>query len=110
MTVLTETVFVGDCRDIMPKYGPSDMILADLPDGDTSLAWYRRVDGWIALARAVLRPTCSLRGFGSLRHFMATADRLAGCRHLGCEIDADMAEKARARITAVLSFSGRASP
>lgn len=110
MTVLTETVLAGDCRDLMPKRGPFDMILADPPYGDTSLAWDRRVDGWIALARAALRPTGSLWVFGSLRHFMATVDRLAGCRYLGCEIEADIAEKARARIAAVLSFSGRTSP
>ena len=77
MTILTETVLAGDCRDLMPKRGPFDMILADPPYGDTSLAWDRRVDGWIALARAALQPTGSLWVFGSLRHFMATADQFA---------------------------------
>lgn len=71
------TILTGDCRDLMPGRGPFDMILADPPYGDTSLAWDRRVAGWIALARAALTPTGSLWVFGSLRHFMATADQFA---------------------------------
>jgi site-specific DNA-methyltransferase (adenine-specific) len=38
------------------------------------------------------------------------ACRLTGRRYLGCEIDAAMAEKARARIGAVLPFDRRATP
>ncbi|MVA32568.1 DNA-methyltransferase [Agrobacterium vitis] len=71
------TILTGDCRDLMPARGPFDMILADPPYGDTSLAWDRRVAGWIVLARATLVPTGSLWVFGSLRHFMATADQFA---------------------------------
>lgn len=71
------TVLTGDCRDLMPAHGPFDMILADPPYGDTSLAWDRRVDGWLPLARDALRPSGSLWVFGSLRCFMATADRFA---------------------------------
>ncbi|WP_110754728.1 DNA-methyltransferase [Phyllobacterium leguminum] len=71
------TIVTGDCRQIMPMRGPFDIILADPPYGETSLAWDRRVDGWIALARAALRSTGSLWVFGSLRHFMATADQFA---------------------------------
>jgi site-specific DNA-methyltransferase (adenine-specific) len=67
------TILTGDCRAIMPAHGPFDMILADPPYGDTSLAWDRRVDGWIALVRAALSPSGSLWVFGSLRCFMATA-------------------------------------
>lgn len=77
MTMLSEIVLAGDCRALMPSHGPFDMILADPPYGDTSLAWDRRVDGWIALARTALSPTGSLWVFGSLRCFMATADRFA---------------------------------
>lgn len=68
------TVLTGDCRNLMPAHGPFDMILADPPYGDTSLAWDRHVDGWLPLARDALRPTGSLWVFGSLRCFMATAD------------------------------------
>ena len=74
------TILTGDCRRLMPANGPFDLILADPPYGDTSLAWDRRVDGWITLAREALRPTGSLWVFGSLRCFMATADRFADAR------------------------------
>lgn len=76
------TVLTGDCRDLMPVHGPFDMILADPPYGDTSLAWDRRVDDWFPLARAALRPAGSLWVFGSLRCFMATAGQFtdAGLR------------------------------
>ncbi|RCI80093.1 site-specific DNA-methyltransferase [Brucella anthropi] len=77
MTMLSESLLTGDCRDLMPAHGPFHMILADPPYGDTSLAWDRRVDGWIARARDALRPTGSLWVFGSLKCFMATADRFA---------------------------------
>lgn len=77
MTVLPEIILSGDCRDRMPARGPFDMILADPPYGDTSLAWDRRVEGWLALARGALAPTGSMWVFGSLRSFMATADRFA---------------------------------
>ena len=46
MTVFSETVLAGDCRALMPLHGPFDLILADPPYGDTSLAWDRRVDGF----------------------------------------------------------------
>ncbi|SMH43385.1 DNA-methyltransferase [Azospirillum agricola] len=67
------TLLTGDCRAVMPPRGPFDLIVADPPYGDTSLAWDRRVDGWLPLARAALRPSGSLWVFGSLRSFMATA-------------------------------------
>lgn len=71
------TILTGDCRALMPAHGPFDMILADPPYGDTSLAWDRRVEGWLTLARESLRPTGSLWVFGSLRCFMATAHQFA---------------------------------
>lgn len=71
------TILAGDCRALMPAHGPFDMILADPPYGDTSLAWDRRVDGWLPLARAALKPSGSLWVFGSLRSFMATAGQFA---------------------------------
>ncbi|HMO31013.1 site-specific DNA-methyltransferase [Enterovirga sp.] len=71
------TILTGDCRDLMPGHGPFDMIVADPPYGDTSLAWDRRVDGWLTLAQAALAPTGSVWVFGSLRSFMGTADRFA---------------------------------
>lgn len=77
MTVLPQTIVTGDCREEMPWYAPYDMILADPPYGDTSLAWDRRVEGWVELARAALSPTGSLWVFGSLRSFMKTAGHFA---------------------------------
>ena len=71
------TILTGDCRDQMPWHAPYDMILADPPYGDTSLAWDRRVEGWLPLARTALRRTGSIWVFGSLRSFMATADHFA---------------------------------
>jgi site-specific DNA-methyltransferase (adenine-specific) len=66
------TLLTGDCRALMPAHGPFDMILADPPYGDTSLAWDRRVEGWLALAAKALKPSGSMWLFGSLRSFMAT--------------------------------------
>jgi len=77
MTIPGFSVIAGDCRLLMPAQGPFDLILADPPYGDTSLAWDRRVDGWLRLACAALKPSGSLWVFGSLRSFMATADQFA---------------------------------
>lgn len=71
------TVLAGDCRLVMPAYAPFDMILADPPYGDTSLAWDRRVEGWLAAARDALAPSGSLWLFGSLRSFLAVAPDFA---------------------------------
>lgn len=43
------TVLTGDCRQLMPTRGQVDMIIADPPCGDTSLARQRRVDGRLPL-------------------------------------------------------------
>ncbi len=100
------TILNGDCRILMLAHGLLDLILADTPYGDTTLAWDRRVDGWLPLACAALKLSGSLWMFGSLRSFMATADR----RYLGCEIDVGMVELAPARIASVLSFTEGAQP
>ncbi|WP_296739744.1 site-specific DNA-methyltransferase [Mesorhizobium sp.] len=69
-------VLSGDCRELMPAFGPFDMIVADPPYSDTSLVWDRRVEGWLSLAHQALRPTGSMWLFGSLRAFMAIAAEL----------------------------------
>ena len=71
------TILTGDCRIVMPDHGPFNLIVADPPYGDTSLAWDRRVDGWLKLACAALTPSGSLWVFGSLRCFMTTAEQFA---------------------------------
>lgn len=68
-------MLVGDCRAIMPGHAPFDMILADPPYGDTALKWDRDVDAWHRLSAHSLSPTGSLWVFGSLRYFMANAQR-----------------------------------
>ena len=73
MTSLDHTVLTGDCRILMPERGPFDIIEADPPCGDTSLAWDHCVDGWPALARESLKPSGTLWIVGSLRAVMATA-------------------------------------
>lgn len=60
-------ILTSDCRELMPSHGPFDMILADPPYGETSLAWDRRVEGWIALARAALKPTGFLEALATAR-------------------------------------------
>lgn len=77
------TLHIGDCREIMPDLGPFDMILADPPYGDTSLAWDKRVEGWLERARASLKPSGSMWVFGSMRFFMVSADdfKAAGWRY-----------------------------
>lgn len=81
--ILSCEILIGDCRLAMPARGPFDMILADTPYGDTSLAWDRRVEGWLPLARAALKPSGSLWVFGSLCLFMTTTSRFtdAGLRY-----------------------------
>lgn len=62
------TLYLGDCREIMPTLGPVDAVVTDPPYGDTSLAWDRIVDGnWLGLAHD-LAP--QLWCFGSMRFHM----------------------------------------
>lgn len=70
-------ILTGDCRGLLRGHGPFDLILSDPHHGDTSLAWDQRVEGWVGLARAALKPARSMWVFGSLRSFMAAADRFA---------------------------------
>jgi site-specific DNA-methyltransferase (adenine-specific) len=80
---MTCQLLLGDCRDVMPKQGLTDVVIADPPYGDTSLEWDSRVDGWLGLVRHTLKPHGSLWVFGSMRFFMASAEhfRAAGWRY-----------------------------
>lgn len=64
----------GDCRAIMATEGPFDLIIADPPYGDTSLSWDRIDTSWVDIAADRLKPTGSMWVFGSMRHFLATAE------------------------------------
>lgn len=57
------TLYHGDCRELSPA--GCAMTLADPPYGETSLAWDRWPDGWVAAAVGA-----SLWCFGSLRMFL----------------------------------------
>ena len=45
------TLLTSDSALLMPWHGPYDIIMADPPYGDTSLAWDRRLADWSAKAR-----------------------------------------------------------
>ncbi len=71
----TVRLFLGDCREVLPALGvTADLCLADPPYGETSLAWDRWPDGWLASAAGVTR---SLWCFGSLRMYLRRAAEFA---------------------------------
>jgi len=60
-------LYLGDCREVLPALGvTADLVLADPPYGETSLAWDRWPDGWLDAAAKCAN---SLWCFGSLRMF-----------------------------------------
>jgi site-specific DNA-methyltransferase (adenine-specific) len=62
------TLYLGDCRELIPALGlQADLIVADPPYGETSLAWDRWPDGWPTLAATAAR---SMWCFGSMRMFL----------------------------------------
>lgn len=64
-----EMIVTGDCREVLAARPPStfDAGIADPPYGDTSLTWDRICPNWIPAVARVLKPTCSLWVFGSMR-------------------------------------------
>jgi site-specific DNA-methyltransferase (adenine-specific) len=63
----TVTLYLGDMREVLPALGvTADLIVADPPYGETSLAWDRWPDGWLAVAA---QHANSLWCFGSMRMF-----------------------------------------
>lgn len=69
---MTIDLLHGDCRELMARQRPFDLIIADPPYGQTSLAWDQRVAGWERIACASLKPTGSMWLFGSMRLLMET--------------------------------------
>lgn len=62
------SLYLGDCREILPALEvKADLVLADPPYGETSLAWDRWPEGWLEAAAGV---TSSLWCFGSLRMYL----------------------------------------
>lgn len=68
------TLYLGDCREIVPTVGPVDCIVADPPYGETSLTWDRWPDDW---PTAVSGATASMWCFGSMRMFLDRRDEFA---------------------------------
>lgn len=72
----TVMLFLGDMREVLPALGvPADLVVADPPYAETSLAWDRWPDGWPALAA---RASSSMWCFGSMRMFLDRRDEFAG--------------------------------
>lgn len=74
-------LYLGDCRQVVPSLPAddlADLALADPPYGDTSLAWDKRVDGWLEAVESRLKPNASLWIFGSMRFLLASARHLRG--------------------------------
>lgn len=84
MTIPADAILIGDCRADHPTERLASLIKiltrASRPPGD-------RIGDWFA-------------GSGSV----GEACRLSGDRDLGCEIDAEIAERARSHKAAVLPF------
>lgn len=59
------SLYLGDCREILPTQPEGSCILADPPYGITSLKWDKWPTGWLEAARGN-----SLWCFGKLRIFM----------------------------------------
>lgn len=71
----TVTLYLGDMREVLPALGiTADLVCADPPYSETSLAWDRWPDGWPALAATV---TSSMWCFGSMRMFLDRRDEFA---------------------------------
>lgn len=72
------TLYLGDMREILPALGlQADLIVADPPYAETSLAWDRWPDGWPTIAAA---HTNSMWCFGSMRMFLDRRDEFDGWR------------------------------
>jgi site-specific DNA-methyltransferase (adenine-specific) len=71
-------LYLGDMREVLPAFDvTADLIVADPPYAETSLAWDRWPDGWPALAATV---TSSMWCFGSMRMFLDRRDDFTAWR------------------------------
>lgn len=69
------TIYVGDCREVIPSLSAFDAVITDPPYGETSLEWDCQVRGWM---EACERVTAVVWCFGSLQMFMDMA-RIGEC-------------------------------
>ena len=74
----TCALYLGDCREVLPALGiTADLVVADPPYGETSLAWDCWPDGWVEVAATAAR---SMWCFGSLRMLFEHADEFRAAR------------------------------
>lgn len=78
--MFTPRLLEGDARELLGQFPDAyfDCAVIDPPYQQTACGWDRRVAGWPALVRRVLKPTGSMWVFGSLKAFMATAGDFDG--------------------------------
>jgi site-specific DNA-methyltransferase (adenine-specific) len=72
------TLYLGDCREILPTLPRVDAVIADPPYAETSLDWDRWPEGWV---QACLPIAPVLWCFGSFRMFMDRRDDFRGWKH-----------------------------
>lgn len=67
----TTTLWLGDCRDVLPKLDERPVAcVTDPPYGETVAAWDVWPDGWVEAVGEVLPTSASLWCFGSARMFL----------------------------------------
>ncbi|GAA2946360.1 MULTISPECIES: DNA-methyltransferase [Streptomyces] len=74
----TVALYHGDMREVLPALSlQADLVVADPPYAETSLAWDRWPDGWPTLAATA---ASSMWCFGSMRMFLQQHDQFADWR------------------------------
>lgn len=77
----TTRLYLGDMRELLPALDIApDLVVADPPYGETSLAWDRWPDGWPAVVAGF---ASSMWCFGSMRMFLDRRDEFTRMRDRG---------------------------
>lgn len=80
----TVTLWLGDVREVLPALDiQPDLVVADPPYGETSLAWDRWPDGWVAVAADA---ASSMWCFGSMRMLLRRGAELGRYWHLSQDV------------------------
>jgi site-specific DNA-methyltransferase (adenine-specific) len=75
----TVTLYLGDCREVLPGLGlVADAVVADPPYGETVAEWDRWPDGWVKALDAAVPASASLWCFGTAGMFLDYRDEFAG--------------------------------
>ncbi len=101
------TLYLGDCRDILPTLEPVDVVIADPPYETTNLTWDKLCEGWLGLV-----PTNALWCFGSMRFFLKQpfdgwkhSQEIIWEKHNGSNIHADRFRRVHELV--VMFYRGR---